>query len=56
VGARALKAGSPRPFFISDQAFLSTKFGLPLVEDDEAAACVVDEVPALDPDDEDAGA
>jgi hypothetical protein len=38
------------------QAFLSTKFGLPLVEDDEAAACVVDEL-RLDPDeDTEAGA
>jgi hypothetical protein len=39
------------------QAFLSTKFGLPLVEDDEAAACVVDELLGLDPDeDTEAGA
>jgi hypothetical protein len=40
-----------------DQAFLSTKLWLPLVEDDEAAACAVDELLGLDPDeDTEAGA
>jgi len=32
------------------QAFLSTKFGLPLVDDDAVAACVVDEPLGLDED------
>jgi hypothetical protein len=39
------------------QAFLSTKFGLPLVEDGVVAACVIDEPPGPDPDeDTEAGA
>jgi hypothetical protein len=36
---------------IGRQAFLSTKFGLPLVDDDVVAACVVEPL-GLDPDED----